>query len=281
MTGDRVLRPSSLTDYLDCPRRWAARHIRDDVAAAGYVLRPRSAASAGALVGSGLHAGAGWTLEQMRDAGTAGTDADAVEVAIGELRARADAEGADWDETTETMSVAERQVRRMTLTYRQELAPKIVPFEVEARLQADLAPGWVLSGQADLIAAERDASRTVRDTKSGTRARANGVQYGAYTLLWQAHGLTVSAIYEDYLKRVRLDREQPPPVTLVINVPQARMDAWETIQAVQRDAAEFQKRVEDPRGAPPPGAFRPNPASALCSARWCPAWGTSFCRSHR
>jgi hypothetical protein len=217
----------------------------------------------------------------MRANGAPGADADAVETAIDELRQRAEIEGAEWDQTTDKMNTAERQVRRMTLSYRTDLAPLIEPIEVESRLEADLAPGWTLSGQADLIAAERGDSRTVRDTKSGTRARANGAQYGAYSLLWRAHGVEASRIFEDYVPRVRLDKEQPPPLTISIDVQQASADAWDAMQAIMRDVDEFDRRVADPAGAPPPGAFRANPNSALCSAQWCPAWGTKWCRSHR
>jgi hypothetical protein len=30
-----------------------------------------------------------------------------------------------------------------------------------------------------------------------------------------------------------------------------------------------------------PWAFPANPGSKLCSAKWCPAWGTTFCREHQ
>ncbi|CAO3439801.1 hypothetical protein [Azospirillum argentinense] len=30
-----------------------------------------------------------------------------------------------------------------------------------------------------------------------------------------------------------------------------------------------------------PWAFAANPSSKLCSDRFCPAWGTAFCREHQ
>ncbi len=280
---ERTVRPSSLTDYLDCPRRFAARHLRDEVAAAGYTLGIRSPASAGALVGSGVHGGAAWTLQQMRDTGAAGTEADAIEQAIVTLRERIEAEGADWDETTDRVNTAEQQVQRMTKVFRRQVAPQIVPILVEERVEAEFAPGWLLSGQIDAMRtlATSQSGHGIRDTKTGTKAPANAVQYGAYGLLFTAHAYQPTEIDEDYIARVKLSREQPDAVTLRIDARQAMQDAHETLHAIVRDTDEFARRVADPRGLPPPGAFRPNPASALCSARWCVAHGTSFCRSHR
>ena len=281
---DLIIRPSSLVDYADCSRRWAARHMRDQLAAAGYQLRHAPPAGAGALVGSGVHAGAGYTLEQMRETGAPGQDADAIEAAVVGFRERAQIEGADWDDTTDSPNTAEKQIARMVRVYRWQVAPQVQPVLIEERAEAEFAPGIILSGQLDTLAAGRDAAAdgsTIRDLKTGTRRRMNAPQYGAYSMIFQAHGYQPNRIVEDYIRRVPLRQEQPDAEQHLLDMQQARQDAWGLLRAITRDVTDFQARAANPRGEFPPGAFLPNPASALCSPRWCPAWGTDFCKSHK
>lgn len=280
--SERIIRPSSLTTYADCPRRFAARHLRRDVTEAGYELQPAGASTAGALVGSGVHAGAAWTLEQKRDGGGTGAEGDAIERAIEGFRDRAAAEGAEWDDTTPSPNTAEKQIARMVKVFRARIAPRIEPVQVEERLEVTIEPGWVLSGQVDaLTAGLADDGQTVRDTKTGVRRRANGAQYGAYSIILQSHGFAPTQLVEDFIARVPLKHEQPMPEAVEFDYHASRMDAWDAVRAIIRDTAEFQARVLDPNGEAPHGAFRANPASNLCSARWCPAHGSRWCRSHR
>jgi hypothetical protein len=282
VSADLIIRPSSLVTYLDCPRRWSARHLRDHLAAAGYTVNAERAAGAGALVGSGVHAGAGWTLECMKAGSGPGTDADAAEQAVIGLRQRIEAEGAEWDDTSPTPNVAEKQVVRMTRVYRHQVAVDLRPVLIEERAEAEFAPGLVLSGQLDLMAADAgDDGDGLHDLKTGRMRRMNAVQYGAYSMIFQAHGFNIRRIAEDYIKRVPLRDEQPPAETHAIDVAQARQDAWSVLGSIKRDVAEFAMRAANPKGEAPINAFLPNPASALCSARWCPAFGTDSCRSHR
>lgn len=282
MTTERIIRPSSLTTYQDCGRRFAARHMRKDVEAAGYVLSNARPSSAGALVGSGVHAGAAWTLEQMRAGAGAGGEKDAIEVSIEMFRDRAQMEGAEWDQTTPSPNTAEKQIGRMLKVYRGQVAPRIRPVMIEERLEVTLAQGWIMSGQVDAMtgALDLENSDRIRDVKTGVKQRANGAQYGGYSLILKAHGHHPAAVIEDFIPRVALAKEQPAARSTEINHHDAEQDAWQTVQSIMRDAAEFMARADDPNGEDPRAAFRANPASSLCSARWCPAHGTRWCRSH-
>jgi hypothetical protein len=281
VTDDLVIRPSSLTTFNDCPRRWAARNLRDEVAAAGYTASRSIAMNAGAAVGSGVHAAVAYTLGQKIATGGAsiGTDADAEEAGIVEVRERVEKEGFDADKATPDLNTAERQIRRMSRAYRRSDAVAETPLQSEERLEAVIADGIALSGQVDALMVG-DPDQTVRDLKTGTSRRANGVQYGAYALIWRAHGHRPQLLVEDYLRRVPLAHEQPMPEPHRIDVQTAMLEAWETIDAIARAVAEFRRRAADPNGRPPNMAFRSNPGSSLCSARWCPAWGTDFCQAH-
>jgi hypothetical protein len=279
MIVERTVRPSSLTTFADCGRRWASRHLADEISAAGYRLRTGLSSHVGAAVGTGVHAAAAYSLHvRLQSGGSLGRDADAEEQGILAFRDRAAAEMVDWDGTTPDSNTAEAQIRRMSRAWRRSEAAESNPLQVEERLEAEFAPGWRVSGQLDLLAGDPD--QIVRDTKTGTRRRANGVQYGAYGMIWRAWGYRPKGVIEDYLQRVALAKEQPPVQSHPIDIVLAQREAFEVLEAVRTATAEFERRLANPNGRPPEGAFRPNPASALCSARFCPAWGTEFCRAH-
>jgi hypothetical protein len=160
-------------------------------------------------------------------------------------------------------------VVRQVALYRRQVAPRIVPVTVEERLEAEVTPGVVLSGQVDTT-----VEGGVRDLKTGVRRRANGFQYGAYALLQRSHGRRVETIIEDFLPRVRIGAEQPPAQEHAYDVAEAERATTAIIRRMADDHARFVETGD-------PYAFLPNPNSVLCSDRWCPAWGTGFCRAHR
>jgi hypothetical protein len=274
----RSIRPSSLTTYADCSRRWAARHLADDVAAAGYTLRPGRALHIGAAVGGAVHAAAGYTMSSKRATGDLGNETEAIGRAEAEFEDRAQY-GVTWDHTTSDLSTAMKQIARMSKVYRRQVAPELAPLVVEERFEADIGDDWQISGQIDTLAGDPDA--IIEDLKTGTVQRANGVQYATYAMLFRAHGYRVTGIYEDFIRRVPIAHSQPPAEQHQVDLEPAIADAWELIEAVKRDTAEFLSRVDDPHGKPPPNAFRANPASMLCGEKFCPAHSTDFCKAHR
>lgn len=272
-----LIRPSSLPTFSDCPRRFAARHLADMAEEAGYELRREMRRHIGAAVGTAVHAGVAFTLTAKRDTGELGNATEAEHLAEIAL-IQGVQEGAIWDDTSPNVPVAKLQATRMVRSYRRHVAPNIVPLLIEERRVADIGDSWQVSGQADTLTGDPDDH--LRDLKTGARKRANAPQYGAYVLVFEAHGYAVPRITEDFLPRVRKDAEQPPPVAIAIDRRSAVMSAWDIIGAVKAATAEFERRVADPHGLDPLGAFLPNPNSALCGEKWCPAWGTKFCRAH-
>jgi hypothetical protein len=277
MTEPHVIRPSSLTTAVDCGRRWAAVHLSHLVRDAGYTLGERRPLHVGAAIGSGVHAAASFTLEAKRRTGELGNEAEAVDRAEAEFLERAQ-HGLMWDATTGQLPVAQMQLARMTRSYRRHLAWQLTPLLVEQRFECDVGDNWVLSGQTDTLAGDPNAD--VRDLKTGTHQRANGVQYACYHIILDAHGYRPHRIIEDFLPRAKLKVEQPPPQSTTIPLAPAIADAWDTIDDIKRRTAEFQRRVVE-GGRPPHAAFPANPQSQLCSPRFCPAFGTDFCKSHR
>lgn len=257
--------------------------MRAELLAAGYDIRGPAASHVGALVGTGVHTGAAYMLDHMRMDGSPGAEGEAIERGIVSFRERMQAEGATWDEITDQANTAEKQIRRMVLVYRREVAPMVRPIEVEERAEAEFAPGWILSGQVDALESltADGEGQAIGDTKTGRVRRHHGPQLGAYSLLFEAHGFKPTRAHTDFIQRVPLAKEQPSAQRHPVDLKVARQDAWGVMQRIRADAEEFERRLADPAGDDPRGAWLPNPASSLCSPRWCPAHGTRWCSSHR
>lgn len=278
---DIVIRASSLSGYPDCPRRSAARLFGKLIRDMGYELRSPPG-SIGASVGSGVHAGAAAILSDKMAGRTPSLGA-ATDRAIDTLRERVDQDSADMDDATPSMAVAERQVARMTETYARQVAPDVEPQAVEKRLEAKVpftASPFVLSGQSDVLAREPDK---LRDLKTGKQRRGNHApQFGAYSLLARTHGAKVTGVVEDFIQRVSIKSPQPPAVRFKFDLVACEAAAVSVLRQIDMNYQMF-VNGDPERGIMPgdPGAFPANPSSNLCSAKWCPAFGTKFCTAHR
>lgn len=271
-----IARPSSLPMWGDCARRSAARLFRPLIEAAGYQLRTLEH-HVGASVGTGVHRSAAVSLEAKMTTGELGSEDDAISAGIADFNEQV-AEGVIWDPTTSTKNDGQKQIARMAKTYRAKVAPKIDPISVERRLEARVSERMVLSGQSDVLCREPDA---IRDLKTGKVQRANGSQYGAYSLIQRSHGEgSVSRLIEDYIRRSSLRNPQPEPESLEYDVRAAENEAREILRDIERSLAEFERRLSS-GDLPPEGAFMANPQSMLCSDKYCAAWGTNFCRAHK
>ncbi len=271
-----TIRPSSLPDFNDCDRRGAARSFRHLVEGAGYQLRHRTL-HIGAAVGRAAHAGAAKTLQTKIDTGSLGNLPDAQEVAIVEFGANLEEEEVVWDDLTDGKNVGEKQLHRMVAAYQTGVAPNIDPVTVEERLEANLQHGFVLSGQKDVLVRQPDG---IRDLKTGRLQRVNAAQYGAYAMIDAAHKRPIHSLIEDFVARTALSKPQKEAVSIEFNVEAAMWLAYDALQNIKRQVMLFEKRLEEGR-QPPESAFRANPQSMLCSDKFCPAWGTDFCRVHK
>lgn len=272
-----TIRSSSLTGYPDCGRRGAANMFREMIEAAGFTLRDR-VNGIGAGVGTAVHAAAGLMLKHKAEQGELGSEADAVEIGIESLRTTC-AEGVAFDATTTSLNGGERQVAKMAKVFRATVARNITPMLVERRLEAEVMPGLLLSGQSDLIAQEYGG--LVDDLKTGVRERAHAPQLGSYSLLGRSHGYTISRASSTFLPRVGVDKPQLEPVRRFYDVAHAESAATNILRAIEADLRTFQNG--DPKRHLLPGdpwSFLANPSSVLCGPKYCSAHGTDFCREH-
>lgn len=268
MTDSILVRASSLTGWADCPRRWAARHIADQVEAAGFALR-RVPNNIGAKIGTAVHAGAASMLRHKIKHGDLPEKASqAVEVGIESLTDEMK-DGAQLDDTTPTINIAEQQVQRMISIYHIIVAPHIKPVAVELEMTARFSPTLRITGHMDVAEDEE-----IHDTKTGVMQRPNHPQYGAYSLLRRSEGHTVNRFIEDYVPRGSAKKPQPEPVRTEYPVATCEQSARAVLRDIDRAVNAFAKTGDA-------WNFLPNPASMLCADRFCPAWGTDFCHAHR
>ena len=269
-TEPTIIHCSALSMYPDCARRQAANMFGDEIAEAGYKLR-QTTPNIGAATGTATHAAAAFSLRTKMEDGTLGNETEAEQRGLVSL-AEETASGVLWDQSTQDHNTAQQQVVRQTRAYRNFVAPDLVPTAVEERLEADVGDDFILTGRVDLVIEPKGES--VVDLKTGTRQRANGAQYGGYGLTRRAHGHRVERLIEPFIQRTTMKKPQPPPEKVLYPVATCEQLAWATIKQIKRDLMAF-------RGTADPHSFLANPNSLLCSDKYCPAWGTSFCRAHK
>lgn len=267
MTFEVTARCSSLTEIPDCERRWAARHAQELIAAAGFTVRsvPNQI---GAKVGTATHSGVAHMLQHKIDTGELSKRQDAEQAGIESLRDEL-AEGAVFDDSTPTMNTAERQVQRMVAVYHVVVAPQVRPVAVEQALEARFSPTLRITGHLDI--AEDDI---VDDLKTGVMQRPNHPQYGGYSLLRRSHGHKVTRVFEHYVPRGAIERPQKQPIITEYPTATCEQAARAVLTRIDTATQAFAKTGN-------PWEFLPNPASMLCSDRFCPAWSTSFCKAHK
>jgi len=253
--------------FVDCARRWAARTLPATIIDAGFSLR-QVGSSVGAAVGTATHTGASYILGEKVDTGELGNQTEADQRALQSLDKALEV-GCVWDDTTSNLNTAQKQVLRQVAIFRRDVAPVLKPVAIEQRLTARFSDHIQVSGQADIC--EDDA---INDLKTGTQRRANGPQYGTYSMLRRTHGHRVNRLTETYVPRARMTKPQPEPQFHHYPVEAAEQAAHGILRRIERDVVEFRKSGD-------PWAFMANPTSMLCSAKYCPAHGTTFCRMHK
>ena len=270
-----VIRCSALSSYPDCNRRGAARLFWREIIAAGHQLRP-SPRGIGAAVGTAVHRAAEYALTEKAHSGTLPPASAAIDAARDSLQEELGHGEIGFDATTATRGDALRQVIAMTKAYHRGVAPKVDPIIVEERLEAEVVPGVILSGQPDVVARE---PHKVRDLKTGARqGGSHAPQIGGYSLLARSNGIDIVEAEIDFVQRVSTHKPQPDPTSKAVAVSLAETAATNILRHIEGDLRTF--REGDPARRILPGdpwAFQANASSILCSPKYCSAFGTSFC----
>ena len=276
------IRASILPGYLDCQLRAAVTVLGSDFREHGYeIARPRS--NIGALFGSGMHGGGEAALKELMLAGSMMPLSAIEDASITAFRAR-HAEEVEYesdlvmDEDSPTIDAAEAQLRRAARQWRADVLESANPIAVESYVEADLLPGVKLTGHADLLHLDGQGTRRrLRDLKTSRRKQTGAKfqsQIGAYSLLFRSEGYETTDAQIDHLRRVPISKPQPPMEMEPLEVEACEQIAHSTLTDFATKALAFRDDGD-------PSRFLVNPASMLCSPRFCRAFGSAVCPATR
>jgi len=261
-----------LPAYNDCPRRAVARQFRRKFEKAGFSLKPELP-SIGAVVGTTTHSvveGYYFSRQKLENF----NEENSINEAMQALKNEA-GKGCIWDDSTPSVETAERQIRRMTRVYIEELGKNLTPIATELSIVAEFEDGWKLSGHIDLLAKDKDGKLWLRDLKTGAVSRSYHAQLGAYSLLYRsappegfADKIEGAAI--DFVKRTPKTRPQDSVKITEYDIALCEQTAWATIHRIKRDMDLFDNKID-------PMVFPENPMSMLCNKTYCIAHNTDFC----
>jgi hypothetical protein len=256
-------------DYQDCARRAAAKQFRAEVESAGFELRSLQP-SIGAAIGTAAHLGIRRMLEYFKETG----DDPKYDIGLNEALegfAKEIANGVEWDATTNQVMVAHEQIENIVREFAwYGLWRRVSPGIIEETLIAkDTGRGLELSGHPDNL-----AGGILFDWKSGIRDRAYHSQMGALSLLAESNDIEVNDIQVFHIKRTARTKTQKELVVEHYDVDVCREAALNVIDRVVEDYSSFAISGD-------PWAFNANPASMMCTQKYCEAWGTKFCKLWR
>lgn len=273
-----VVRASSLPQFADCARRWAARAMADELIAAGFKVKKDMRSSIGAKIGTATHAGAAYLMSEKIEKGEIGNQTEAEQRSLEEFDI-AMKEGVIWDDTSPNFMDAQKQLVRMLKVFRHGIAPDIRPLAVERRLEAAFDEDFIVSGQSDL---QLLTPESIDDLKTGKHNSRHYAQIGTYSLLARTAypDIQVNKLRVNFIPRVALSKPQPEAIIEEYNQSVAENAAISTLEQIKNTTAAFRERLKK-ADAPPEHIFLANPSSMLCSEKFCPAWNTNWCREHK
>ncbi len=263
-TNKIIIRSSSLNDFTDCSRRAATKIIPKIVKAAGFKLQEMKN-GAPALIGTAAHKVMEFTLTEKIKTGEIGLWRDAKESALEEWLKISTAGELTWDEKTPNNKTAEQQITAIGATYFNHIAPNRNPVATEIYFEANAGDGFLLTGHAD----DLEADGVLRDFKTGANNSNYSAQLGAYSLLARSNGHKIAGLGVDWVPRSRAG-VVPEFMEKEYNVAASENVAQNILSNIKNSIKNFRENGN-------PWAFLANPSSRLCSAKFCPAYGTDFC----
>jgi hypothetical protein len=258
------IRCSMLPGYSDCPRRGAAKQFSDIITDAGFKLRDLPC-SVGASLGTGCHVGSIMMADSVIDNGIAWSLSDAIEASIDKFRKLTES-GVMWDNSTRQHGDAEKQIKILVNSFAKETLPIVKPVRTEYSRCAYI-PDVEITGHTDI---ESDIG--IDDLKFGSANRVYIEQLGAYSLVRKSEDKKpVKQLRIFHMPRVPIRKPYPGMAVYEYDVNEAEKSAWYTINMIK---AQVKKFIETGN----PWCFPANHMSMMCSDKYCPAWGTDFCK---
>ncbi|RTL42729.1 MAG: hypothetical protein EKK48_12145 [Candidatus Melainabacteria bacterium] len=265
LEGNILIHPSSLSNYQDCGRRTAVQIFREPIeTVVGKERIRKTFPTIGSVVGNAVHAGVAFMLDRVR----CGLDADLpAAVALGWAKYAADSfDGVQTDQTTRDTIQARIQIEKMINVF----AHQIVPYDKFANIEEEMIVHvdgiFYVVGKPD----GRTEYGVIHDHKTGVKLSSYWAQIGGYSVLYASHDIEVSAAQVNFCKRVKYDKPQPDIEIIPYNLTAAEDAYFDTVERVMRDYEAFSRTNSI-------AAFPANPASFMCSKKYCEAHSTPLC----
>lgn len=269
-----VIRASSLPSLADCMRRTAYRSfggresyfggILED---AGFGIPERERSGSAAAVGTAAHAFSMEILDQGMKGETRRIEM-AKEAANASIEKELIDRGIEWDSEIPNKDNALKLVMLLGATFL-DIADSIEPMNLEQELvgvlSQDTKSDIILSGHLDI----RENDLRIRDLKFGKKAAGYQFQLGGYAILSKANQIETSGLTIDHIPRNKSGK----PIYKRADY-DTKACAQEAFRLINRTVDAIRKFEEGGN----PSAFPANPSSTLCTPKWCPAFGTAFCK---
>lgn len=184
-------------------------------------------------------------------------------------------EGLIWDQTTKDAITAKEQLNWMAQAFL-PIVDRTDPQYIEEEFQWLISPlgeqaiPVMLVGHVDII----DSRGEIHDHKTGKDFPSPHAQLGAYAILARFHEKQVTNVRVNYVPRLGPTKvtEIPSRMRSVrLSLEDCVQSAWNTIKEFQRHYMQWLETND-------PYSFPANPVSMMCTEKYCPAWGSSFCR---
>lgn len=240
---------------------------------AGFHPPKSERSGAAAVVGTAAHAFAMRILEaKIAGSDISGVDAslisEAKDAANDSISKELSERGVEWDAEIHSRDKAFQLVMALGSVFA-EFADTFNPVEVEFSMSGLLAkgegssPSVYLSGHGDI----REVDNRIRDLKFGRKAAGYQFQLGGYAILSKAEGKDATGLTIDHFPRKKtIEYKRSDYNTMACG-----SEAFKLLQRTIESVRAFERSGS-------PNCFHANPSSQLCSQKWCPAFGTPFCR---
>lgn len=254
-----MLRPSSLSDYPDCPKRSIASTQPKLIQDAGFQL-VKSTPGIASVIGISSHAVMDSTLKAKIRTGELGSLKQGLDYAMSVYEEETK-EGVVWDAHASTDDQARFQITEIAYHYHTHVSPTLNPIHVEQELRGTIGEHEMV-GHVDVIEPTR-----CRDKKTGIHKPISKPQMGAYSWLMKINGydVTENPIID------WVPRKKSKYTMIEYDLNESVNSAKNIIDRMIRDIDEFEQTGD-------PSVFMANPHSSMCLEKLCPAYGTDFCK---
>jgi hypothetical protein len=267
-----TIRCSSLSAWNDCPRRGAAKLYKVMVENAGYRLNPQPK-KIYTVFGSALHKGIEtFMLKKIEKTNMVSAIASSINNAVQFLTEELGKDNYEWDNITDGMTTAEKQLEEMICSFCNTNGLDIFPIvNPEYSMTASVGKNVDLSGTVDLISIKN----RIYDYKTTSSGSSYHGQFGGYSMLHRAEfhkspsGLSVLIFPRKTKKKPFSGIKE-----IEYDIASCEKYAYRTIIDITKSMQKFEE-VQKPE------VFACNPMSRMCSKNFCPAFNTAFCDLHK